>query len=77
MLRTIRVNAIAPGFVRTEMTRERLDDRAYLARIMDRSPIPRTIESADLIGALHYLIADASRMVTGQALSVDGGWLAV
>ena len=74
---SIRVNALAPGFVRTEMTRERLDDRAYLARIMDRSPIPRTIESVDLIGALHYLIADASRMVTGQALGVDGGWLAV
>lgn len=74
---SVRVNALAPGFVRTEMTQERLDDRAYLARIMDRSPIPRMVESVDLIGALHYLIADTSRMMTGQTLSVDGGWLAV
>ena len=74
---SVRVNALAPGFARTEMTRGRLDDPDYVARIIDRSPIPNIVEIADLLGALHYLVSDASRMVTGQTLGIDGGWLAV
>lgn len=73
----IRVNALAPGFVNTEMTRQRLDDPEYVRRIEERSPIPKVMQMSDLLGALHFLVCDASAMVTGQTVGVDAGWLAV
>lgn len=74
---SIRVNALAPGFVRTEMTRGRLDEPDYRARVLERTPLRAIIEPTDLTGAVHYLLSDASRLVTGQSLAVDGGWLAL
>jgi NAD(P)-dependent dehydrogenase (short-subunit alcohol dehydrogenase family) len=73
----VRVNAIAPGFVLTDMTQRRLSDRAYLERILERSPLRQVVVPDDLIGAAYYLLSDAARMVTGQSLGVDVGWLAV
>lgn len=75
--RGVRVNAVSPGFIRTEMTRARLDDPAYAAGILERSPLRRVGEPRDLTGALVYLLSDLSRMVTGQAIAVDAGWLAI
>ncbi len=72
----IRVNAIAPGYVRTALTQARLDESAYLARVLDRTPLGRTLDPADLMGALLFLASPASEAVTGQVLPVDGGWLA-
>jgi NAD(P)-dependent dehydrogenase (short-subunit alcohol dehydrogenase family) len=73
----VRVNAIAPGFVLTDMTQRRLLDSAYLQRVLERSPLGQVVEPDHLIGAAYYLLSDASRMVTGQSIAIDAGWLAV
>lgn len=74
--RGIRVNAIAPGFIRTEMTAPLVRDRDFNEWVLGRTPMKRWGEPADLAGAAVFLASDASRFVTGQILAVDGGWLA-
>lgn len=69
----VRVNTVAPGFFATEMTADVADDpdrRALLARI----PMGRQGEPEELGGTVVYLASDASAYVTGQVLTVDGGW---
>lgn len=72
----IRVNALAPGYVRTEMTRARVDEPSYRARLLERTPLGRVLDPQDLLGALLFLASRASEGVTGHILAVDGGWLA-
>ena len=73
----IRVNAICPTYVRTEMTRKQLEDPDYLARIVERTPLGRVADPSDIVGSVLYLASAASGMVTGHTLNVDGGWLSV
>ena len=77
----IRVNAIAPGFFLTEQNRFLLtnQDGSMTPRgqqIVDGTPMGRYGEPAELVGALVYLISEASRFVTGTVLPVDGGFAA-
>ncbi|MBI2529217.1 MAG: SDR family oxidoreductase [Candidatus Rokubacteria bacterium] len=72
----IRVNAVAPTHVRTEMTRARVDDAAYRAAMLARTPLGRVLEPRDVVGALLFLASPAADGVTGHVLAVDGGWLA-
>ena len=72
----IRVNAVAPTYVRTEMTRARVDDPDHQALMLDRTPLRRILEPTDLAGALLFLASAASEFVTGHVLAVDAGWLA-
>jgi NAD(P)-dependent dehydrogenase (short-subunit alcohol dehydrogenase family) len=74
----VRVNTIAPGWFRTEMTEERMyqDERA-LRWMRQRTPMGRGGELHELDGALLYLASDASSFVTGTVLPVDGGWTAI
>jgi 2-deoxy-D-gluconate 3-dehydrogenase len=74
--RGVTVNAVAPTFIRTPGTAERLDDPAYLAGVLDRIPIGRVGGIADVAGAVIYLASDAGALVTGSVLPVDGGWTA-
>jgi 3-oxoacyl-[acyl-carrier protein] reductase len=71
----IRVNAVAPSAVLTEGTREFFADKAdkALDTIKANQAIARTLAPADLVGTVHWLISDASRLVTGQTIAVDGG----
>ena len=74
----VRVNALAPGWFRSEMTEETMfeDDRA--SRWMrQRTPMGRGGDEHELDGALLFLASDASSFVTGTVLPVDGGWTAV
>ena len=67
----ITVNAVAPGFISTEMTKELSGvDRGRIAR---RSALQRLAEPADVAGAVRYLLSDAARNVTGTTLTVDAG----
>ena len=69
----IRVNALAPGWVLTEKQRRLWATEEDLAAHLSRQCIPRHLEPADIVGPCLFLASDASAMVTGQALVVDGG----
>lgn len=72
----VRVNAIAPGYMRTPQTAELLADETMTQRVVDRHiPAGRIGEPGDLAGATVFLASPASSYVTGHTLVVDGGWL--
>ena len=72
----VQVNAIAPGYIRTENTRALQQDAQRSAEISARIPVGRWGEPSDLAGAVVFLSARASDYVTGHVLVVDGGWMA-
>ena len=72
----VTVNAVAPTFIYTPGTAERLDDPAYLATVVDRIPIGHVGQIRDVAGAVVYLASEAGAMVNGAVLAVDGGWTA-
>jgi len=72
----INVNAIAPGYLTTEMTQALRDDPVRNAAILDRIPAGRWGRPEDLGGAVVFLASPASDYVHGHLLAVDGGWLA-
>ena len=71
----ILVNAIGPGWVRTDMTQPLRDDPDRYAEITSRIPLGRWAEPEDMAGAAVFLASDAADYITGQVLFVDGGWL--
>ena len=72
--RGVTVNAVAPTFIYTPGTAERLDDPGYRAAVVERIPIGTVGTTTDVAGAVIYLASEAGRMVTGHVLLVDGGW---
>jgi NAD(P)-dependent dehydrogenase (short-subunit alcohol dehydrogenase family) len=72
----IRVNALAPTFIETPMTRPFLADDAFKQSVLDKIKLGRLGQVEDLMGAIVYLASDASALVTGTSLLVDGGWTA-
>jgi len=73
--RGVRVNAIAPGYVKTEMTEVLQSDPVRSRQILERIPAGRFGSSDDLRGPVVFLASDASRYVHGETLVVDGGWM--
>jgi len=67
----VRVNTLAPGFTLTDASRELIDDAETYG--VDRGAIKRSLQPDDLVGAALFLASDASAMVTGQTIVVDGG----
>jgi 2-deoxy-D-gluconate 3-dehydrogenase len=74
--RGINVNAIAPGYMATDNTQALRDDPARSRQLLDRIPAGRWGTPGDLAGAVVFLASRASDYVHGQALVVDGGWMA-
>jgi NAD(P)-dependent dehydrogenase (short-subunit alcohol dehydrogenase family) len=72
----VTVNAVAPTFIYTPGTAERLDNPAYLKGVLDRLPIAHVGTITDVAAAVIYLASPAGGMVNGHALLVDGGWTA-
>lgn len=72
----VRVNAIAPGPIRTPMTEERLVDPAQVAWLEGRVPLGRVGEADEIAAIVDFLLSDASSYVTGTTIYADGGWVA-
>jgi NAD(P)-dependent dehydrogenase (short-subunit alcohol dehydrogenase family) len=72
----VTVNSVAPTFIRTPGTTERLDRPEFLADVLERIPVGRVGTTADVAGAVIYLASPAASLVTGTVLVVDGGWTA-
>ncbi len=72
----IRINTICPTFILTDMTKSTLQDAEKSKWVMDKIKLGRVGEVEDIMGAVVYLASDASAMVTGTAMFVDGGWTA-
>jgi NAD(P)-dependent dehydrogenase (short-subunit alcohol dehydrogenase family) len=73
--RGVRVNAISPGFIATELSAPLLADEAFMARRMAATPLRRPGTPAEVAGAAVFLASDAGAFVTGHNLVVDGGTL--
>jgi 2-deoxy-D-gluconate 3-dehydrogenase len=72
----IRVNAVAPGYIRTAMSESYVADPALSSWVVERTPLGRWGEPTDIVGAVQFLASDAARFITGQTIIVDGGWTA-
>ena len=72
----VRSNTIAPTFIETPMTRPFFEDEAFRKSVLSKIKLGRLGRVEDLMGAVLFLASDASAMVTGTSLVVDGGWTA-
>ena len=72
----IRVNSVAPTWVRTELTRGLFGDPELLKRVQAVTPMRALAEPEDIADAIQFLASDRARMITGHTLPVDGGFLA-
>ena len=72
----IRVNTICPTFVVTPLTRQTFDRPERRAWVEEKIKLGRVGQVEDIMGAAVFLASDASALVTGSALMVDGGWTA-
>ncbi|MET0728452.1 MAG: SDR family oxidoreductase [Acidimicrobiales bacterium] len=72
----IRVNTVAPGFFRSEITTPLYDGERGNAWLRRNTPLLIEADADDVVGAILWLVGDASRFVTGQTIVVDGGWTA-
>jgi NAD(P)-dependent dehydrogenase (short-subunit alcohol dehydrogenase family) len=73
---SIRVNTIAPGFFRSEITEALYEDERGRAWLRRNTPLPVEAGVDDFVGAVLWLASDAGRFVTGQTIVIDGGWTA-
>lgn len=75
--RNIRVNAIAPGYIRTELVQGLIDDEMLpVGAIEKRTPQGRIGEVEDILGLAVYMASDEASFMTGSVVSIDGGWTA-
>jgi NAD(P)-dependent dehydrogenase (short-subunit alcohol dehydrogenase family) len=72
----IRVNSIGPTFIETPMTRPYFENRAFRESVLEKIKLGRLGKLEDVMGAAVFLASDASALMTGAALVVDGGWTA-
>lgn len=71
----IRVNAVAPWYTRTPLVKTLLEDQQYLDDIIERTPMGRIAEPEEVASAVAFLCMPAASYITGECLSVDGGFL--
>ena len=72
----INVNAIAPTFVETPLTKPMFEEKGFRDSVLGKIPLGRIAQPKDITGAVIYLASEASNMVTGHVLMIDGGWTA-
>lgn len=74
--KNIRVNSVAPTFIKTDMTSEWLSDAKFVEFIRSMMPLGKIGQPEDVASAVIYLCSDGAKMVTGHSLIIDGGWTA-
>ena len=74
--RQIRVNTLCPTFIKTPLTKPTFDDPDRVAWLEDKIKLGRVGEVEDIMGAVLFLASEASALVTGSSLLIDGGWTA-
>ena len=74
--RGVRVNSLSPGYFMTEMSQGLRDHEAWNARLLNRIPLGRYGEVAEIVPPVIFLASNASRYITGSCLVIDGGWSA-
>ncbi len=73
---SIRSNTIAPTFIETPLTKPYFDDPAFKAHVLSKIKLGRVGQVEDLMGAILFLASDASALMTGTSMVIDGGWTA-
>ena len=72
----IRVNTVCPTFIKTALTENTLNDPIKKDWVLGKIKLNRFGEIEDVMGAIIYLASDASALVTGSSMMIDGGWTA-
>jgi len=72
----IKVNCVAPTFLKTPLTEPMFKDKAFYDEVLRRIPLGRIGTPDDVVGAVLYLASDQANLVTGSTILVDGGWVA-
>jgi NAD(P)-dependent dehydrogenase (short-subunit alcohol dehydrogenase family) len=72
----IRSNTIAPTFIETPLTKPYFDDSVFKAHVLSKIKLGRIGQVEDLMGAILFLASDASALMTGTSMVIDGGWTA-
>ena len=72
----IRVNSIAPTYIETPLTRPYFQDAAFRHEVLQRIKLGRIGQVEELMGAIVFLASDASSLMTGSSMAIDGGWTA-
>ncbi|WP_425038171.1 SDR family NAD(P)-dependent oxidoreductase [Primorskyibacter sp. S187A] len=74
--KNVRINTICPTFIKTPLTEQTFSRPEMVEWVLSKIKLPRIGEVEDIMGAVLYLASDASAMVTGTSLLIDGGWTA-
>jgi NAD(P)-dependent dehydrogenase (short-subunit alcohol dehydrogenase family) len=72
----IRINCIAPTFLKTPLTEPMFEDKEFYNEVLSRIPLGKVGTPDDVVGAVLYLVSDSADLVTGSSILVDGGWVA-
>jgi len=73
----IKVNAVAPTFIETELTQKMFTDQAFYQDVLSRIPLGKLAQPSDVTGAVLFLASDLANFITGETIRVDGGWTAI
>lgn len=73
----VKVNAVAPTFIQTELTSQFLKDPDFKRDVLSRIPLGELAQVSDVTGAVLFLASDLARFITGETIKVDGGWTAI
>ncbi|PLT30052.1 SDR family NAD(P)-dependent oxidoreductase [Peribacillus deserti] len=73
----INVNAVAPTFIETEMTKPMFEDRTFYENVIGRIPLGELAQPSDVTGAVLFLASNMGNFITGETIKVDGGWTAI
>ncbi len=73
----VKVNAVAPTFVETDLTKKMFEDQEFYQDVLRRIPLGKLAQVSDITGAVLFLASDMANFITGETIKVDGGWTAI